>query len=258
MSDLRNNDNNSYIMFVYFIDESGESRYKPNTKKQYEEPIFVIGGVIIQADDWQNINNIIIDFKKNYFPDYLDEFNLHAVELANGLGMFANIPQAKRDEIYESFFEIIAKTDFHIIASSISKKGLVDSDHNWDPLIVGFESITRHYDRFLSTHETNGVRVIDDKGKPNEEIKKLNRVIMREGIDLPSKIKITKVIPDLFFQRSKECNLLQFADMVAFTILRNEVGLLYKKSQRHDFFKKIFNRYLEDKKFYIYKYPQYP
>lgn len=171
---------------------------------------------------------------------------------------FPILQREKRYELYEEFFKITVKINFSIIASSISKKTLVESDHDWNPLVVGFESIMRHYDRFLNGYETNGIRIIDDKGKPNEEIIGIDKRIMKEGIDLPSKTIITKIILEPLFLQSKRNNLLQFSDMVVFTILRNEVGLLYKKSQKHNFFKKLFNDYLQDKLFFLYKYPQYP
>ena len=71
-------------MYLIYIDESGKA-----TLKDPED--FVLAALIINENQWYNINNQINALKTHFFPNIQNsDIELHAAEIANHKGHFQN------------------------------------------------------------------------------------------------------------------------------------------------------------------------
>jgi len=115
-------------MHFFYLDESGcNGRDLENT----QQPIFILGGVIIRDEGWNLTYSSYEQLIKNYFHDTIPEnFELHTADLfsENGTGPFLNHPREDRNRLIHSILDLLEQRKHQVYYVGIDKRKLLESD----------------------------------------------------------------------------------------------------------------------------------
>lgn len=108
----------SSVYFIY-IDESGTPEIKDNSRR------YILSSVIIEENDWSNIDKSVNDLKLKWFPDEDPrDFEFHLRDITHRKGHFKRKTDAELKNICYDIYELISVIPCTII-SVIINKGLV-------------------------------------------------------------------------------------------------------------------------------------
>jgi len=166
-------------MKLIYIDDSGNTGKKLDDDLQ---PLFLLGGFIIDENDWKKVDKSIEDIKQKY---ELTDIEIHAIDVING------------------------------------KKGTpYDFEQQFDisPYLLAFSYILQISDSYLIEKDNNGILILDEQDEWKKPANKTFN-ILRTIVDEPE-IKIEKLLDRSFFVDSSESNMVQLADVVAYNLKR--------------------------------------
>lgn len=228
-------------MYFIYVDESGD----PGPYTGANSAHFILSGIIVNADDWDQILNDLIAFRRILN----DKFNLpireelHASELIriNKIVSYRNISKTNRITILKLLIEntpIIFRQS-KIINICLDKKN-IDMTVYQDYAEIAWNRLVQRYDNFLKANKDNGIVITDHTDETM--IRKLIRR-MRRYNPIPSKFKGTRnlvtdsILEDPFMRDSKHSYIIQAVDAVCHVLYRKEYpkGSL-KKYQMEQYF----------------------
>ncbi|WP_169975831.1 DUF3800 domain-containing protein [Campylobacter sp. RM16191] len=208
-------------MKLFYLDDSGSSGLNLEDPLQ---PLFVLGGIVIDHTKWEEATGKIQELKKEY---KIDDLEMHAMDIANSKGAFKGWDFDKKQEFLTKCLKLIPSLSMDIIFFKVRKsnyKKYFESKFSKahqqmvkiPPYIVAYSFILQIAEKFLNDANDNGVLIIDEQDThiiANDTLKTLR------AIDEPE-IKVNRLIEKSFFINSKDSNLLQLADIVAYYIKR--------------------------------------
>ena len=215
-------------MYLVYIDES------------FDETHYAYSAIFINAFNWNDIFKQLVDWRMTWFQDYnipLD-YELHATKFVGGRGL--PVPRSKdirADLFYKAIGFIEGISDIQIINAITPAKG----KH-----LQLFEYMLNRINRTLQAKQAIGI-LICDEGNENKltakvrQMKKLNQ-IPNDFSYYPGgsrNIPLNNIIEDPLFKTSKSSYLIQLADFVAFSLLRNEKPLLTTQQKVKDAFEQL-------------------
>lgn len=211
------------MKFYLFLDESGDHGLN---KLDPGFPIFVLCGILISEDDHRMIDNKIKELKSKFWDN--KKVILHSRDIRKCEKEFQIL---FNEEIKKNFYlginEIVSASDYTIIASAIKKEkylqkyGKLQDDVYEVALSFIIERAIFFIDD-IATREKEITIVIEKRGK--SEDKKLEEHFQRlrtRGTQFVSDARIKNYKMEIyFFEKSKNINGLQFADLIAYPIAR--------------------------------------
>lgn len=213
-------------MQILYADESGSTGTDYDNK---EQPIFVLGGVIVDKDKWHEINEKFDSEKQKILP-ILKEYEIHTNELFNSSkkSIFDKYDWKENLKVLEKIAEIIEKLDIKFTYILIDKaemkkelKNKFDGKVKIDPYILAFCTT---YVIFMSNLEENnkkGIIFLDEIIKIPEMLNN-----MYPTFNMYNKNIIEKAV----FLKSKDTNFIQIADFWAFYVNKyTQITRGYKK-----------------------------
>lgn len=235
------------MMKFLYLDDSGNSGLNLDDA---EQPLFILGGVVIDTEEWQKINEEIQNIKAKY--KIQDE--IHAIEITNSKGIFKEWSLEKKNNLIKELLNIIVKYKLKIIFFKVIKKNykayfkthFTQAQNKMlkiPPYILAYSYVLQIYEQSLNDDECNGIVISDEQ---DSDILADNTLKILRVIDEPD-IKIKKIIEKNFFINSKESNLIQLADICVYHIKRyyemevKENISAKSKENREMFFKIIEN-----------------
>lgn len=212
-------------MYIMYVDESGD----PGIAK-YNSKHFILSGVIVHQDEWQNILDRMKTFRSLLYTSY--SFNkrteLHAKELIrfNKNKDYSKIRKSDRMRIYQECctnFPIIFQK-CKIINIAFHKETFSEST---DFQLLAWERLITRYDTYLKkVGKDKGIIISDDTD--NVKIKAILRKL-RIYNPISSKYYnsyynpvIENVIEDIIPRDSKDSYFVQVADMICHSLYRKE------------------------------------
>ncbi len=191
-------------LYLIYLDES------------YNDECFVYAGIIIPASRWNKLFAKIFEWrlqllKKHKIP--LD-YELHATKFAGGRGNFDGFKDKdKRAKMFTTVLKELAQLkNIRIIGGYTKDKTQKDKL---------FDAFIYELDKFLESKKAYGILVCDE-GNEQQLISQVRRARKNEMEgDLLVKFALDRIIEDPLFKNSKSSYFIQFADFVAFTMLKN-------------------------------------
>jgi Protein of unknown function (DUF3800) len=206
-------------MFLYYLDESYDSKF------------FVLSALRIRSERFREIFEMTKDYRRNLrdrFGLYISK-ELHATELVAGRGKYAakEIGKYQRTQIFANTLHFITTLpEVEILNVLITVPGCPV-----DPHLRAFERLLNRIQASLEEHKTEGLLILDE-GKEGllrkiaRQMSAINFVPSKYGSWDDGKrsknIKTLNIVEDPLFKTSHSSYFLQFADLVAFSLLKKE------------------------------------
>ena len=213
------------VMKLIYIDGSGNTGKKLDDDLQ---PLFLLGGFIIDEDIWKKVDQQIDKIKVKYEIQTLE---IHSIDIMNGAKgtPYKNWNYEKKLQFFEDVLTIIKKFKLKIIYFSVKKsnfKGYFQAKYGKDfeqqfkisPYLLAFSYILQISDSYLVSVDSNGMLILDEQDewkKPANKTFNLLRTLVEEP-----EVNIQKLLDRSFFVDSSESNMIQLADVVAYTTKR--------------------------------------
>lgn len=208
-------------MFIFYLDASADRNR------------FVLSALRVTSERWREAFDQAKEFRrrlKDKYGVYIKK-ELHATDLVGGRGKYGPKPIAKYDraQIFRETLEfVVPLPDCEILNVCIAVPGCPV-----DPYLRAFERMLNRIQANLAENQAQGI-VILDEGKEGmirtvaRQMAVFNWIPSRFGGwrsgDARRNIRVSRVIEDPVFRSSKGSYFLQFADAVAFALLKREVA----------------------------------
>lgn len=229
-------------MYILYADESG------NTGTDYEnkeQPIFVLGGLIVEDKKWHEINKIFNE-EKVKIASVLRYTEIHAVDLFNSSkkSIFDKFDWKENLNIAEKLVDLILTLDISFQYIAIDKKSFkrnlnasLGNSIKIDPYIYAFGLLYDKISNYLKNQKDKGLIFLDDILTIPEQLQNIYPILSKEN---------STIIENAMFLKSKDTNFIQIADIYSFYINKYfSIKSEYKKysdiKQQHciDMYKKL-------------------
>ncbi len=91
-------------MHLIYLDESGNSG---NNLTDPQQPVFVLGALIVPETKWVSIETSILQVVSDYFDGSIaDNFEIHATDIRNGTRHFKGVPLKDRVDLRDKLIQI--------------------------------------------------------------------------------------------------------------------------------------------------------
>ncbi len=197
-------------VYLIYVDES------------YDQTHYAYSAVFVPIDKWNNIFQQIHSWRQDLYKKHgIDTSKeIHSTEFIAGKGS----PSANRDKdfraaVFNSFLKTIETFQGIQLINGITSNKLFHE--------TLFEYIVTRINNTLKYRSAYGI-LICDEGNENKlvamirKMKKANPVWSQFSENVQIDNKIDRIIEDPLFKTSKSSYFIQIADIVAFSLLRNE------------------------------------
>lgn len=206
-------------MHLIYLDESGNSG---TNLADPQQPIFVLGALIVPENKWKTIEYEIIEIIDSFFEGKVPEnFEIHANEIRGGRGIYKGMDLCKRiafrdkliqvalDHELRFIFRAIAKRRFGTWLESTFGKGIAINPH-----IAAYPLVSQSINSYLRGlgEEELGILINDDNKEVVSDIERTTRLLRAD----PTSLKLDHIIEKSFFIDSSKSHLLQLADLLTF------------------------------------------
>jgi len=201
-------------MYILYADESGNTGTDYDNK---EQPIFVLGGLIIEDKKWHEINKIFNEEKIKICPE-LSYTEIHASEFFNSSkkSIFDKYDWKDNLMTVERLIDLILSLDISFQYIAIDKKSfkrsitdIFGSSIKIDPYIYAFGMLYDKISIYLNNQKSKGLIFLDDILTIPEQLQNIYPVLSKNN---------TAIIENAMFLKSKDTNFIQIADIFAFYI----------------------------------------
>lgn len=201
-------------MQILYADESGSTGTDYDNK---EQPIFVLGGVIVDEDKWHKTNDKFNKEKQKILP-ILKEYEIHTNELFNSSkkSVFDQYDWKENLKVLEQLAEVIEKLDIQFTYVAIDKREMKRELNNKfgsrfkiDPYIVSFCTTYVKFMTHLEEKNKKGIIFLDEIINIPELLNYLY-----PALEMANKNIVEKAV----FVKSKDTNFIQIADMWSFYV----------------------------------------
>ena len=242
-------------MKLIYIDDSGNTGKKLDDSLQ---PLFVLGGFIIDEDIWKSVDSEICKIKTLYD---IEDMEIHSIEIMNGKKgtPYKNWSYEKKLKFFEEVLSLIRKFDLKVIYFSVKKENFkkyfqakygkeFEQQFNISPYLLAFSYILQIGDAYLVEQGSNGMLILDEQDEWKKPANKTFNILTTLA-DEPE-LHVEKLLDRSFFVDSSESNMIQLADMIAYTTKRYcEIEVRVFNDSKINERKRLYNMYKD----HIYK-----
>lgn len=201
-------------MYLMYADESGNTGTDYDNKHQ---PIFVLGGFLIEHDKWHETNNYF-NSKKIEICDYFKSNEIHTNEIFNPAhkSIFHTKDWKKNFKILDDLVDLILNLDIQFQYIAIDKKMFkiamqqkLGSFIKIDPYIYSFCMLYKFIIQHLQEQNEKGIIFLDEIIDIPQYLNKIYPEISMNN---------HSIIEQALFLKSKDTNFIQIADIFAFYV----------------------------------------
>ncbi|MRI63398.1 DUF3800 domain-containing protein [Ornithobacterium rhinotracheale] len=247
-------------MHFFYIDETG---CDGRSLKNPQEPIFVLGGIIIRDEGWNKTHSSFVQIISDYFDGNVPEnFELHTQDLFSkcGSGFFEGYSRDKRNKLIHDILDLVHNRKHHYYYFAVDKSKLEAYDIGRiagreylelkTPYLIAYDYLITSYEKY--TKETLGktaraMIIIDEKEIFINEIQAITRYRRFDG---PSKNRTKWIAEFSFAVDSKRNTMIQISDLLLYLTRKYlEIENGYKDTMHsdiknifRDFYRKIDSR----------------
>jgi hypothetical protein len=213
-------------MYLVYVDESGNTGLN---LKDPQQPVFVLSALLLKEENWFQLEREYDTVLKKHLTDPLpDGFELHAMQIKNGTGVFKGVKLDKRLALRDEMLNLIHRSGAPLIYMRIIKKAFekfclenYGSGIHVDPYIMALPFICIEVDGYLKdkAHNALGMLIFDEQ---KEYYTHVERSIRMLRLDKTSLLQTSNIVEKGFFVDSKKSYALQLSDLVAYYIRKYE------------------------------------
>lgn len=247
-------------MHFFYLDESGcNGRDLTNT----EQPIFVIGGIVLRDEAWNKTHSEFLSIIQNYFGGTIpNNFEFHTQDLfsPNGNGHFAGHTRDKRNALIHSLLDLIIKRKHQFLHFAIDKRKLDSYDTstviNKDyfdlkvPYLISYDyfiTICESYTRNSLGSSARALIILDEKDMFIDEIESTTNY---RRFEAPTTKRVKWIAEFSYAVNSKKNTMIQLSDLLLFLTKKYlEIENGYReaypsqvKDTFREFYRKVHNR----------------
>ena len=197
-------------VFLIYIDESYDPRY------------FAYAAVFVPVDKWNDIFQKLLSWRQSLHKNHGIDANaeIHSTEFVGGRGQpITNRDKNYRAKLFNSFIKEIENLPHIRIINGIT----IDKRRH-EKLFKYF--VTR-INNTLQKHNAYGILICDEGDESKlismvRRLKKENQIWSCYSLGESRSCPLDHIIEDPLFKTSKSSYFIQMADMIAFSLLRNE------------------------------------
>lgn len=215
----------SLNMHLVYLDESGNSG---NNLEDAQQPIFVLGALVVPETVWQLVEGELEASLAKHFPDSRSsELEVHAGDLRQGTRSFKGVPIATRLALRDEWLTIAGKHKLQFIYRAIVKKryqrwmeGVFGKGIQVNPHLAAFPLITQVVNNLLrdTGPKTLGIIISDDNREVVGDIERFLKLLRAD----PGTLGLDRIIEKGFFIDSSKSLLLQLSDLCTLQARKNE------------------------------------
>jgi hypothetical protein len=210
---------------LIYIDDSGNTGKKLDDKLQ---PLFLLGGFIIDEEDWKGVDKALNDIKLHYG---IENTEIHSIDIMNGKSgtPYKNWDYDKKIQFFKDMLQVINDFDLKVIYFSVKKENFkqyfqsrygkgFEQQFNISPYLLAFSYILQISDAYLISKNSNGMLILDEQDewkKPANKTFNVLTTLANEPL-----IQIERLLDRSFFVDSSESNMIQLADIISYTTKR--------------------------------------
>lgn len=203
-------------VFLIYIDES------------YDDTHYAYSAIFVPIEEWNNIFQKVLLWRKGLHQNHGIDVNgeIHSTEFVGGRGQpITNRDKNYRAKLFNSFLEMIEGLPSIKIINGITGNKL-----HHETL---FKYIVTRINTNLKYENALGI-LICDEGNENKlvsmvrSLKKENQIWSAYSYGTHLSCPLDRIVEDPLFKTSKSSYFIQLADMVAFSLLRNEKPIIGK------------------------------
>jgi hypothetical protein len=208
-------------MHFFYIDETGCTGADLDS---VDQPIFVIGGIDVTDEKWRETHGIIREKLRNFFGGTLPQnFELHAHELMNAEGFFADKEREDRNKLVHSLLDILAARGHGVHIVGIDKAKLAAAAPPQHAVIdccipyqLGFNYLVTYIERYVGERlgvTARGMIILDKKDMYQDQIDKLTHY---RRYEVPNVRKLKRIVEFSYPVDSVRHPMIQLSDLVIF------------------------------------------
>jgi len=212
-------------MHLIYLDESGNSG---NNLADPQQPIFVLGALVVPEKKWKQIEHDLIEKIDAFFEGSVPEnFEIHAHEIRNRVGIFRDIDFEKCIEFRNELMQVAIDHELKFIYRSIAKKRYATwLDRTFgkgiaiNPHIAAYPLVSQTINTYLRSlgDDELGILINDDNKEVVSDIERTTKILRADS----SHLQLDRVIEKGFFIDSSKSHLLQLADLCTFHARKRE------------------------------------
>ncbi len=210
-------------MILAYMDESGDTGTNFTDSQQ---PIFVLGSLLIQENNWKSLeedyNKIIANAFNGNIPA---DFELHASDLVNRKFSFKNLTLDECRKLRNDLFQFIKDKKIPVFYRKIEKKKYQKYCEDKygrgikiDPYIMAFPFIGLKIDEYLNEKKELGIFIFDE----HRSLADIEQSLKSLRLEVDTALKMERVIEKGFFINSAKSFALQLIDLVLYYIRKSE------------------------------------
>lgn len=220
---------------ILYIDEAGNTGLDLNNSQQ---PIFTIGGIVVDESDWYKLNHYIQQMKEKISPE-LTSSEIHASDIFNSSkNVKKGFDFRKNDykynlKILEDIVDLIVSLKPILFCFNINKSTYLEKLNLYiykttyikqkiEPYTFSFGRIIRDYNEYLKNNNCNGMIFRDEIRSVEEEIEYLYETYSTNN-------DFSNIIESALSLDSKKSNFIQIADICNFYINKYYCITLFDK-----------------------------
>lgn len=221
-------------MHLVYLDESGNTG---TDLKDSQQPVFVLAGLIVPEDCWQeleaDLEATLPTFLSKIPPDVIE---VHGGDLRGGRGRFKGIPLDSRIALRDEWLKIAQRHKLKLVYRAIVKRRFENWVHQTfgtgvkiNPHVAAFPLVARVVDEYLATlsGKVLGMFISDENKEIVHDIEKSIKVL--RGIT--GALRLGQIVEKGFFIDSTKSRVLQLCDLCALSLRKKEeekIGLPLK------------------------------
>ena len=212
-------------MHLIYLDESGNTGQRLNDPQQ---PIFVLGGLIVHEECWQGLERDLVESLGRHLPaiDW-PKFEIHGTDLRNGSGGFRRVEPGVRIALRDDWLGIASRHKLGFAYAAIDKlkfqeyiKQEMGIGVTINPYIMAFSILAHRINLHLIRlgEKILGMFICDEN---KEIVRDIERVIHKLRL-APGRITMNRFVEKGFFIDSKKSRILQLCDLCVFQARKKE------------------------------------
>lgn len=210
-------------MHFYYMDEAGcTGRDLSND----EQPIFVLGGVSVRDEGWNETQKSLLSLVKKYYDNIVPEdFELHAEQLLSptGDGPFLGHSRDRRNSLAKSMLNLLTERSHDVHLYAIDKEKLncatcsIDMPYDTKtPYSLAYDYLITYINWFVKNklgRSARGLLIIDAKEQFHADIEQITHFRRFEG---PIAHRVKWIVEFSYPVDSKKNPMIQLSDLVVF------------------------------------------